>query len=817
MENAINDFRFGLRMLLKGRSTTVVALLALMIGIGASTAMFSVINSMMLRPLPYKDADRLAMIWQTNPEIKLSFDKFPASIGKFLDWRAQATSFESMSAFTAIPFNLEQRGEPEKLGGAVVSADFFSVFGVKPLIGRSFGAEEGQPGHNLVVVIGYGLWQRRFNRDPGIIGQSIRLDGQDYTVIGVMPAGFSFPRGGEMPAFFQLPARSEIWSPIAATAEQIAARDNNVNKGVIGRLKSDVTLQQAQVEINTISGRLAEQYPDSDGGFGAELIPLRDQIIGSLKLALFVLMGAVGFVLLIACANVANLLLARGASREKELAIRSALGASRLRVVRQLLTESVVLSLAGGVLGLAVAVVGVRVLIAITPDNIPGIKEVSVDLRVLGFTLLMSLLTGIIFGTAPAFHGSRTDINEPLKEGGRGSTSGRHLTKDLLVISEVALALVLLVGAGLMIRSFLNIEKVDPGLTPGGVLTAQISLPKTRYPDDIQRARFQKDLIDRLKSLPGVESASVSLIIPLTGAEEVDGFEIEGRPKARSVQEATFANFTIVSADYFKTMGIPVLAGRPFTEADTQTAPSVVVVNQAFARKFFPNEDALGKRLAGGPNSWITLVGVVGDVRRTALDADPQPEWYRPFGQSTNDYFGVLLKAAPGLDPRGLAPSLTSSVWSIDPDLPVYSVQTMDQILSVSLSRRRFNMILLGIFAVSALMLAAVGIYGIMSYGVTQRTHEIGIRMALGARAGDVLGMVVGQGMRLAIIGLAIGLAGSFALTKVMATLLFGITATDPLTFAAVPAVLGAVALLACYVPARRATRVDSMVALRHE
>jgi putative ABC transport system permease protein len=817
MKDALIDFRFGLRMLIKGRGTTVVALLALMIGIGASTAIFSVIDSIMFRPLPYKDPGRLAMVWQINPEIKLPFDRFPVEVAKFLDWQNQSTSFEKMAAFSSNSFNLEQRGDPEKLGGAVVSGDFFAVLGVNPILGRTFTAEEDQPGHNLEVVIGYGLWQRRFNRDREIIGQSLKLNGQGYTVIGVMPAGFSFPRGAEMPAYFQLPSQSEVWSPLAADAKKISQRGNNVNNGVVARLKPGITLQQAHVEMNTIAGRLAQQYPATDAGFGVLLVPLRDQIMGSLRLALFVLMGAVGFVLLIACANVANLLLAKGAAREKELAIRSALGARRWRIIRQLMTESVVLSLTGGVLGLALAFIGVGFLIDVTPDNIPGIKDVAIDFRVLGFTLLVSILTGIIFGTAPALQSSKADINEPLKEGGRGSTAGRHVTRDLLVISEVALALVLLVGAGLMIRSFLSIENVDPGLNPRGVLTMQISLPGTRYPQEIQRAKFEDDLVSRVRSLPGVQSASVTTLIPLTGAEEIDGFTIEGRPAPQSLDESPLADYARVSPDYFKAMGIALLAGRQFTEADSRTAPDVVIVNLAFVRRFFPDEDPIGKRITNNPGSWITIVGIVGDVRHSALDVDPKPEWYRPFVQATNADFGIVVKAAPSVDPKSLTESVRSSVWSIDPDLPVFAVQTMDQILSVSVSQRRFNMLLLAIFAVSALMLAAVGIYGIMSYGVTQRTHEIGIRMALGARAVDVLAMIVGQGMRLAIIGLAIGMAGSFALTRVMSSLLFGITARDPVTFAAVPLVLGAVALVACYLPANKATKVDSMVALRYE
>ncbi|HEY6329816.1 MAG TPA: ABC transporter permease [Blastocatellia bacterium] len=811
MEDAFHDFRFALRLLVKDRATTVVALMALAIGIGASTAIFSVADSVMFKPLPYANPGRLAMIWQTNPEIKIAFDRFPVSAPKFLDWQKQAASIEKMAAFSTSPFNIEHTGEPEKLGGAVVTADFFSVLGVNPIAGRTFTADEVQPGHNLEVVISYGLWQRRFNRDPGIVGRSLTLNGQDYTVVGVMPAGFSFPRGAEMPPYFQIGSQTEIWSPLTIDKDRLSDRNTNVNDAVIARLKPGLTIAQAQNEMNVIAARLIEQYPNSDAGFGALLVPLRDQVVGSLRTALLVLMAAVGFVLLIACANVANLLLARGSAREKEIAIRSALGANRRRIVRQLLTESVVLSLTGGILGLALASVGVSSLIAITPDKIPGVKDATLDARVLSFSILVSLLTGIVFGVVPAFQGSKADLNEPLKEGGRGSTAGRHLTQDVLVVAEVALALVLLVGAGLMIRSFVAIESTGPGLNPDGVLTMKTSIPDTNL------ANFQKELVARAANLPGVESVSVCSDIPLTGAEDIEAFTIEGRPAPKSFDEIPLADYSSVSPGYFKCMGIPLVAGREFADADNETAPNVAVVNQALADEIFRGEDPIGKRITVDGDHWITIVGIVGDVRHTALDMTAKPQWYQPFLQRPESDFGIVVKTAPGLDPRTMAEPIRTAVWSINPDLPLYQVQTMEQVISVSISQRRLNMLLLVIFAACALILAAVGIYGIVSYGVSQRTHEIGIRMALGAQSADVLAMVVGQSMKLALSGLAIGLAGSLMLTRLMASLLYGITTRDPLTLIVVPLVLGGVALAASYIPARRATSVDSIVALRYE
>ncbi len=823
MRILLQDLRYAGRMLLKHPGFTGVAALALALGIGANSAIFSVINAVLLRPLPYQDPDRIITIWETNPHLQLGFDKFPCSAANFIDWREQNHVFGHIAALSSDPFNLEGRGEPEKLGGARVSADLFAVLGVEASLGRAFLPEEDQPGHNHVVVLSHSLWQRRFGSDPGVIGQAVRFNGESYTVVGVMPPGFHYPHGTDMPAYFQFPAQTEVWSPIALRAEQIKNR-GGINKAVIARLKPGVTLKQAQAEMDTIAQRIGQQYPDTEAGFGVTLIPLHEQVTGSLRPSLLTLLGAVGFVLAVACANVANLLLARAAARQKEIAIRTALGAGRWRIVRQLLTESVLLSSLGGGLGLLLGMWGIDLLIAATPENIPRFKEVSLDARVLGFTLVVSLLTGIIFGLAPALQASKPDLNESLKEGGRGSTSVRHRVRSLLVISEVALALVLLIGAGLMIKSFLRLQQVDPGLDPHHVLTMRLSIPYAKYSKDEQRIAFYRQLLERTESLPGVQAVGAVSEIPLSGAEDLEGFTIEGRPPVKSLQEMPIANYHTVTPDYFRAMGITLLKGRQLTEGDKEDAPGVVIINETFAHRFFPGEDAIGKRVTfDNPEkekaSWNSIVGVVRDVKHSALDAEPRPEIFRPFFQSPGTSFSgdLALVARTVSDPLSLAAAIRNEVWAVDKEMPVYDIETMDQIIAESVSRRRFNMLLLGVFAAVAMILATVGIYGVMSYTVSQRTHEIGIRMALGAERGDVLRLVVGQGMMQALAGVAIGLAGAFAVTRVMASLLYGVSATDPVTFIGISLLLAMIALIACYIPARRAMKVDPMVALRYE
>jgi putative ABC transport system permease protein len=818
METLFQDLRYAFRILLKRPGFTAVAVLALALGIGANSAIFSVVNGVVLRPLPYKDPDRLMMVWSRRPLLQAlaGSQEFPVSAADFTDWRDQNQVFEQIAAFHSQPFNITGAGEPEFLGGVRSSANLVSLLGVEAKLGRTFLAEEDQPGAGHVVIISHGLWERRFGSDPNIIGQKLTLNDEPYTVVGVMPRGFQFPRKGEMPAGYQFPRQADLYTPLAWTPNQISNRGRNF-LAVIARLKPGVTIAQASADMDGIAERLKEQYPQFNRNKEVFIVPLHQQVVGKVRTALLVLLGAVGFVLLIACANVANLLLARAASRQKEIAIRTALGASRSRVIRQLLTESVLLALTGGTLGLLLSMWGVDLLMAISPANLPRVDTISVDVRVFAFTLAVSLLTGIIFGLVPAIQASKPDVNEALKEGGRASSVGHNRFRSVLVVSEVALSLVLLIGAGLMIRSFVHLLNSSPGLKPENVLTLDVGLPRTKYTGPQQAAFFQQ-VIERLKSLPGVQSAGAVYPLPLSGAEEGMGFGIEGRA-ALAPGEVYNAGPRWVSPDYFNVMGIPLLRGRELTERDGSDSPRVVVINEAMAARYFPDEEPIGKRVAfdqvnNAPN-WREIVGVVGDVKHSALDSDPKPEMYFPFTQFPS-FFMTLVVRTSG-DPLNLVAAARSEVLAVKNDQPISNVHTMEELLSNSVAQRRFNMLLLSIFAGVALLLAAVGIYGVMSYSVAQRTHELGVRMALGAQTSHVLALVVKQGMTLALAGVGIGLAAAFALTRILASLLYGVSATDPLTFSVIALMLASVALLACYLPARRATKVDPMVALRYE
>jgi putative ABC transport system permease protein len=698
--------------------------------------------------------------------------------------------------------------EPEDVDVGLVTPDLFPLLRVSPALGRTFTEEETQPGRFRVAVLSNRLWQRRFNSDPNILGQTIQLSGFAYTVIGVMPAGFSYPQ------------ESELWRPLPLDK-------SNADRGphflrVLARLKPGVTLAQAQSEISALAARIAQQFPEKISGHGVKLESLQDVIIGNIRPTLFVLLGAVGFVLLIACANVANLLLARSASRQKEMAVRTALGATRARIVKQLLTESILLAVMGGLLGLLLGVWGVGILTSLSPGDIPRVKEIKLDGMVVAFTLSISILTGIIFGLAPALQVSKPDLNESLKEGGRTSASaGRNRVRGLLVVSEVALALVLLIGAGLMIKSSARLRDVNPGFDPNNVLTMGVSFLRSKYPDDAKIESLYRQLFERLGGVPGVQSVGAISELPLSGSNTNDYFSIEGRPPLPQ-GEASIVEYRIVSPNYFKAMGIPLLAGRDISEADTKQTPNVVVINESFSRRHWPDESPLGHRikLQGQQRDPLLIVGVVGDVRHFGLHEKPTPEAYVPYlqdplGEDLQRFMTLVVRSA-GSDP-GLAASLREEVRALDKSLPVVSIKTMNEYLYESLSRRRFNMLLLGVFAGLALMLAAVGIYGVVSYSVTQRTHEIGVRMAIGARQRDILKLVVGQAMRLALTGIAIGLVASFALTRLMESLLYGVSATDPMTFAFISLILTGVALGACFVPARRATKVDPMIALRYE
>jgi len=805
------DLGYGLRMLLKNPGFTVVAVVALALGIGANSAIFSVVNTVLLRPLPYQDPERLVMVWEDDT--KGGYPRNTPSAGNYVDWRAQNQVFAGMAAIADLSINLTGTGEPERLDGRRVSANLFPLLGVEPQLGRAFLPEEDQPGGNRVVLLSHGLWQRRFGSDMNITGKPLTLNGESYTVVGVMPPHFQFPS-----------REDQLWVPIAFTSEEAANRGRHYLQ-VIARMKPGVTIEQAQTEMNTIAARLQQQYPDQNTDVGATVTSLHEHVAGDIKPALLVLLGAVGFVLLIACANVANLLLARAAVRQKEISIRVALGASRLRLIRQFLTESILLAALGGVVGLLLSLWGVSVLKSFIPENISQAADITIDGRVLLFTLLVSLLTGLIFGLAPAAQASNFNLNETLKEGGRDSAAGSrgNRIRGLLVIAEVAVSLILLIGAGLLINSFLRLRNVDPGFRTDKLLTMQVELSALKYPDHARRSAFYTELIERVEAVPGVRSAAVTNWIPLLRQGDSIGFSIEGRPDPPPAQGKRPTVVTrVTSPHYFETMGIQLLQGRGFVEQDRVDAPAVAVINETMVRRFWPDQDPIGKRITPGspdssnPDDWITIVGVAKDVRQFELVTDPKPQMYLTYQQA--GFFAPRhLVVSTEVEPLSLAPTVRKAVWDIDKDQPVSDISTMEQVLSESIARQRFSMLLLGIFAAVALVLAAVGIYGVMSYSVTQRTREIGIRMALGARRSDVLKLTVGGGLKLVLIGVVIGLGVAFVLTRVMASLLFEVSATDPVTFIVISLVLIGVAALASYIPARRATKVDPMVALRYE
>lgn len=812
METLLQDLRYGFRMLTKKPGFTIVAVLALALGIGANSAIFSVVNTVLLKPLPFKSPDQLMIVWEDGS--RYGFPKDTPAPANFIDWRDQNQVFESMAAVDSKTLNLTGTGEPEKIECKRLSANFFPMLGVEPILGRSFLPEEDQPGAARVVIMNYGLWQRRFGSDADIVGKTLTLDGQAYTVIGVMSKEFRFPD-----AFQASGEENALYVPIAFTSEEASMRGGHYLT-VYARAKAGVTVEQAQAEMTTIAARLEQQYPETNLSLGAAVVSLQEQLVGDIKPALLILLGAVGFVLLIACANVANLLLARAAARQKEIALRTALGASRARLVGQFLTESVLLAGLGGVVGLLFAVLGLKLLTTLIPPNLSQAKAISIDATVLGFTFLVSLLTGVIFGLAPALQASRPNLNETLKEGGKGSPGGgRSRLRSLLVVSEVALALVLLVGAGLMINSFFRLRNVNPGFNPKNLLTMNVVLPRSKYDRRAKRTAFYNEMLQRIESLPGVESAGVITNLPLTFKGNNSGVTIEGRPEPPADQIPIVIS-RVVSDSYFRTMGIALSKGREFSTQDRPDTRASIIVSESTARTFWPDEDPIGKRLKlGGYNSdapWLSVVGVVKDVRQFELDIDPKPQVYFAYTQMP-DFAPRDLVVRTSSDPLQLADAVRNEVWAVDKDQPVSNVSTMEAILAFSVARERFNMLLLAIFAAVALALAAVGIYGVMSYSVTQRTHEIGVRMALGANRSDVLRLVVGQGLKLVSIGVAIGLASAFALTRVMESLLFGVSATDPITFAAISVVLVAVAMIASYIPARRATKVDPMIALRYE
>jgi putative ABC transport system permease protein len=798
------DLRYGMRLLLRSPGFSIVAVLTLALGIGANTAIFSVVNALLLRPLPFQDAAKLVRLLPTNTKTGLS--PYPiTSYPDFTDWKTQSRSFEQMEGYVPRNFNLTGGDQPQRVSGLRTSAGLLALLEVTPILGRTFLADEIRPGSDHVLLLSEGLWQSHFARDPGVLGKTVKLNDENYTVIGILPAAFQFPPNN--PCALVLPQPPD------------PSRGHGfVN--VAARLKPGVTLAQAQVEMDTIARRLELQYPKEDKGVGVRVLGLQESYVGSFRPALLIFLSAVGFVLLIACANVANLFLGRTAARQKELVVRAAMGAGRLRLIRQLLTESALLGLAGGAMGLLFAFWGVKGLVVLVRAafKTASMDNVAIDATVLGFTLALSLLVGLVAGLAPALGASRQDLNDTLKEGSRGLTGnrGRNRIRGALVVAEIALALVLLIGAGLMLKSFVILQRVDAGVRPENVLVMNFSMGGKKYAKTQARAPFMEAVLHRLDQLPGVQAAAVATNVPLTDSSDALAISIEGRPDPEPKQKP-IVNFNVVGPGYLRTMGVPLLAGRDFTARDTEATPMVALINQAMARKLWPNGNPIGARISADGKNWASIEGVVGDVRQQGLKSEPQPEVYLSYLQDPFAWPYLSLLVRTSFDPMKLVSSIQGVIWSVDKDLPIASVSTMEQIRSGSIAQPRITALLLMVFASLALALATVGIYGVMAYAVTQRTHEMGLRMALGARVADVLKLVVGEGMILAAGGMALGLAGAFALTRVLTKLLWGVRPTDPATFIAVSLLLVGVALLASYLPARRATKVDPMVALRYE
>lgn len=808
METLLQDIRYGVRMLVHKPGIAVLAVIALALGIGATTAIFSVVNTVLLRPLPYANGDRLVTIWEDNRARSKPHNVI--STANFFDWREQSSVFVDMSGFFASHYNLTGLGDPEEVTGMAISTNLFDVLGSRPFLGRTFTAEDGVRGKDDVVVLSHGFWQRHFGGDRNVVGKTFSLDGVTQTVIGVMPEGFDF--FVKENAFVK--KSPEFWTPFVFGPGARVRRGRFMS--AIGLLKPGVPVEQARAEMNALGVRLEQQYPDFNKGWGITLVPLHQQFSGDLKPALMILLGAVGLVLLIACANVANLLLARAVARQKEFAIRAALGAGRWRLVRQMLTESLLLAIGGCLLGLLVARWGIDALLALSPRDL-FLPAVSTDRRVLGFALAISLLTSLIFGLFPALESSRPTTSESLKEGRGNTTSRGQRVLNWFVVGQVALSLMLLVGSGLMIRSLMRLQSVDPGFDPKNVLTASISLPRARYSNSQQKIDFFQQLLTRTRQLPGVRSAAAGSGPPFAGIPAATGFTIAGRPEV-SPTDRPVTHVRMVDQEYFRTLGIPLLNGRNFTEREVVKESHVVIINESLARQHFANQNPLGQRLTiemKDQNDPCEVVGVVGDVKWSGLDVPSGAMIYWP--QAELPDFPLMLVVKTDIDPVSMSDVLRREVLAIDREQPLSEIRTMDSLMADSISRSRFATFLLGIFAVVALLLASLGIYGVMSYAVTQRTNEIGIRMALGATRQNVVRLVLKRGMFLATSGVVLGLLGSFALTRLLKGLLFGVGVRDPLTFAAVPLLLLAIALLAICIPARRATKVDPLEALRYE
>jgi putative ABC transport system permease protein len=798
----LNDFRYALRQLIKAPSFTIVAIITLALGIGACTAIFSVVNTVLLRPLDYPDPDRMVMIRETQlPQ----FPEFSVSPPNYLDWEKQTKSYEYIAAYTGATLNLTGEGEPQRLVGIKATAHYFGAMGIKPILGRMFLPEEDAMGKNHVVVLSYGFWQRVFGGARDIVGRAIQLNGEPYQVVGVAPAG-------------GLTTKVDAWTPMAFTPKETA---NDARGGhyinVIGRLKPGVTFRQAKAELEVIAKQLAVQYPDPQKGWGIFMMPMQDYMVRDVKPVLYTLLGAVGCVLLIACANLANLLLARATARHREISIRAALGAGRGRLVRQLLTESVVLALCGGIAGMILARWGLDALLALAPTSLPRISEIHLDTGVLLFSLGLSVVTGLVFGIAPAWLAARADVNEALKQGTRGSTEGgaRGRLRGALVVIEVTFALVLLGGAGLLTRSFMQLANVDPGFIPENATLMRLSLPQKKYAQPEQQTAFANGLLEQVKNLPGVQAAGITHSMPLVG-DYVLTFNIEGRP-AIDPADLPSTNYYAVTPGYFRAMGIRVVRGRIFTPQDDAKAPRIAIINETMARQFFPNEDPIGKRIniSTGPDAWREIVGIVGDIKQYGVDKATSAQAYEPFAQVPFSSINVVIRTNGS--PAALLGALRPAVYAVDKDQPVGIIRPLEEIMADSIARQRFAMLLLTVFSVVALVIAAVGIYGVMAYNVVQRTGEFGIRMALGAQQGDVLRLVLTQGGKLIGLGLVVGLLATLAASRAMGSMLFNTSAYDPLTLATITLVLGSVALVACFFPANRATKVNPIEALRTE
>ena len=812
IEDLVQDLRYGVRVLAKSPVFTSVAVLTLALGVGANTAIFSVVNELLLRPLPFRDAERLVMLWEVTPEGR---HQNTTSRANFRSWREQSTAFDGMAAFSDQRLNLTGDGDPEEVSVQLATPELFPVLGVNPLLGRTLTEEDGRAG-SAGVVLGYGIWQRRFGGDPQVLGKPITLNGTPVNVVGIMPAGFQW----------HIRSRSGTGKPadMWAVLKMPTSGPDLLGRflSVVGRLKPGASIEQATSDVKAIEARIEQEAPLYNKGFGVEVLQLREQFVGKVRNALLILLGAVGFVLLIACANVANLMLSRAAARQKEIALRAALGASRLRIVRQLLTESMLLALLGSLVGLGLAWWGIRALVAISPRDLVNLQSIGINLTVLGWTLAISLATGIIFGIAPALEAARLNLNDALKEGGRGDGgqgARSHRLRAILVVAEVALALVLLVSAGLLLKSFGRLRGINTGFDTENVLTMVVRLAGTRYREDQQVVGFFRQATERIGTLPGVRAAGIVNYLPLYGGlGSSTGFTIEGKPEPPPGEEP-ITNVRVSDASYFGAMGIPLLRGRNFTDFESSETKHVIIISDSLARQYFPGEDPLGKRISVAmfdkPNPPTEIIGIVGDVRYDSLTDQAEPTVYFPPPELTYAFMTLVIRTTG--EPASIAPSVRSVLREIDSTQPVSDVRTMEQVMGETLGRARFYTLLLALFAGLAMLLAAVGIFGVMNYSVNLRTREIGIMVALGAQQGQILTLILRQGLVLTLIGISLGVAGALALTRLMSGMLFGVEATDPLTFAAIVVLLTVVSAIACYLPARRATRVDPVIALRYE